>query len=169
MDETVHRDTRIERDVDFTDPRNRPQTPHLDVVEIREFRNFDSTMMIKNFSAFMKQIIDNNNENFLNGDINVIEYIISKYTDIPINEIKNIEKFSMKIQTDLALLNIFADYLPKLKELKLNESKVPCISDLGSNFSNLITLHVNYCQLKDLSGTIVNNFRYTVFPEARGV
>jgi hypothetical protein len=133
-------------------PSNRPKTPHIDAIEVREFKQLDSSGMIKNFSAFMKQIIDHKNENFLNGDINVIEYIISKYTNIPIEEVRNIEKFSVRIQSDLTLLNILADYLPKLKELKLNDSKIVSMSELGSNFSNLITLHVNNCQLKELSG-----------------
>jgi hypothetical protein len=135
-------------------PRIRPKTPHLDVLEVREFKMLDSSMMVKNFRSFIEQIINNNNENFLNGDINVIEYIISKYTNVSTEEVKNIEKFSIKIQTDLALLNIFANYLPMLRELKLNQSKILSITDLGSNFSNLITLHVNNCELKDLSGNL---------------
>jgi hypothetical protein len=151
MNETVPKDTPTQND-SLAKYKNRPKTPHIDVVEIREFKQFDSSLLIKNFGSFMKQIIDNNNENFLNGDLNVIEYIISKYTNVNIEDVKDIEKFSIKIQSDLALLNIFANYLPKLKELKLNDSRVLSITDLGSSFNNLITLHVNNCQLKDLSG-----------------
>jgi hypothetical protein len=135
--------------------QSRPKTPHIDVIEIRELKKFNSAGIIKNFTSFMEQIIDNNNINFLNGGINVIEYIISKYTGVCLEEVQIIEKFSIKIQTDLALLNIFADYLPKLKELKLNNSRISSITDLGSNFSYLTTLHVSRCQLNDLSGIFV--------------
>jgi hypothetical protein len=146
----------------------RPKTPHIDVIEIKEFKKLNSSTLIRNFSSLIGQIIDNTNENFLNGNINVIEYLISKYTGVSINEVRGIEKFSIKIQTDLALLNIIAEYLPILKELKLNNSRIPEITDLGTNFSNITTLHVNSCQLQDLSGIYIAYYRYIMFPEPRG-
>jgi hypothetical protein len=130
----------------------RPQTPHLDMMEIRELKKIDSSQITKNFSLLMKQIVDYGNENFLNGDINLVEYIISKYAGIEIEELTNIEKFSIKIISDFGLLNIFGGYIPNLKELKLNDSTIPSISDIGSNFLNLRILHVNNCGLKDLQG-----------------
>lgn len=132
----------------------RPQTPHLDMIEIRELKKIDSSQVTKNFSLLMKQIVDNGNENFLNGDINLVEYIICKYAGIEIEELQTIEKFSIKIISDFNLLNIFGGYLPNLKELKLIDSTIPSISEIGSNFSNLKVLNVSSCGLKDLQGNI---------------
>jgi Leucine-rich repeat (LRR) protein len=132
----------------------RPQTPHLDMIEIRELKKIDSSQITKNFSLLMKQIVDYGNDNFLNGDINLIEYIISKYAGLETEELSTIEKFSIKIISDFGLLNIFGGYLPNLKELKLNESAIPSISDIGSNFTNLRILHINNCGLKDLQGIL---------------
>ena len=74
----------------------RPQTPHLDMIEIRELKKIDSSQVTKNFSLLMKQIVDYGNENFLNGDINLVEYIICKYAGIETEELQTIEKFSIK-------------------------------------------------------------------------
>ena len=134
----------------------RPVTPHLDMIEIRELKKIDSSQLTKNFSILMKQIVDYGNENFLNGDLNLIEYIISKYANVDTKDLLTIEKFSIKIISDFGLLNIFGGYLPNLNELKLNDSTIPSISDIGSNFINLKILHVNNCNLKDLSGNIEN-------------
>src|SRR5690349_14220582 len=95
----------------------RPQTPHIDILAIREMKKSEPDNIIKNFSSFMKQIIDTNNENFLTGEINMIEYMISKYTNIDISEVKTLEKLSIKINSDFGLLNQFGQYMPNLKEL----------------------------------------------------
>lgn len=132
--------------------KGRPQTPHIDIFEIREVKKTEPNQLNKNFTYLMKQIIETNNENFLNGDINVIEYMIGKYTGLEIEEVRNLEKFSIKINSDFGLLNQFGQYLPKLKELKLNYSTIPSITDIGTTFSKLKILHINNCGLKDLSG-----------------
>jgi hypothetical protein len=132
--------------------KTRPQTPHIDFLAIRESKKTEPENIIKNFSSFMKQIVDTQNKNFLNGDLNVIEYLISKYTGIEVENVKSIEKLSIKINSDFGLLNQFGQYLPNLRELKLNSSLIQVISDIGTNFSNLKILHVNNCNLKDLSG-----------------
>lgn len=157
---------------------NRPATPHInlfsaekggnnnrdlnssridpntaDDIKIRSLkRGNESENIIKNFSAFMKQIIETKNENFLSGDVRVIEFIISKYLNIPISEVNSIEKLSIRINTDFGLLNQFGEYLHNLKELKLNNSVLTGISEIGTNFRNLKVLQVCNCNMKDLSG-----------------
>ena len=100
----------------------------------------------------MKQIVDSNNENFLNGDINIIEYIISKHTGIPLDEIKSLEKLSLKINKDFDILNQFGQYLPNLIELRLNYSGINSIEDIGSSFKNLKMLQITNCNMKELTG-----------------
>ena len=136
-------------------------TPHIDLINsnsinIREIKKNDNT--IKSFSSFMKHIVDSNNENFLTGEINIIEYIISKNTGIPLNEIKSLEKLSLKINKDFDILNQFGQYLPKLVELRLNFSGINSIEEIGSSFKNLKMLQITNCEMRELTGKIKYHF-----------
>ena len=102
----------------------------------------------------MRQIVDNENDKFLNGDINVIDYVLAKYLKLNISEIQNLSKLNIKINGSYGLLNQFGQRLSNLKFLKLNDSFIQRIDDLGSNFKNLKILQINNCKLKDLSGII---------------
>mgnify|MGYP001302873512 CR=1 FL=1 len=76
-------------------------------------------------------------------------------------DIKQLKKLSIKINSDFGLLNQFGEQLQELRELKLNNSVISSISDIGSSFKNLITLNVTNCSIKDLSGKIIlviNNY-----------
>ena len=118
--------------------RARPETPRVIIGDNlsgplkRGEANSQSDALFKNFSNFMRQIVDSDNGKFLNGDINVIDYVLAKY----------------------GLLNQFGQRLTNLKFLKLNDSFIQSIEDLGSNFKNLKILQINNCKLKDLSGII---------------
>ena len=132
------------------DKKLRPETPSIDIIAIRN--QGDNSGVIKNFSSLFKQIITNENKNFIEGEINMIEYIISKYTNISVNKVNEINKLHLKINFEYNLLNQFGEKLPILKELKLSGSNLPSIMDLGSNFKNLMVLNMDNCNLSDLSG-----------------
>ena len=65
--------------------RPRSETPLVIVGEnlggqsTRSGGSTQSDILFKNFSNFMRQIIDSQNDNFLNGNINVIDYVLVKY------------------------------------------------------------------------------------------
>ena len=141
--------------INTTAKSSRPETPHIDLLAIRNIRKNEPDQIIKNFSSFVKQIIDTENEKFLNGEINLIEYIISKYTNVNIHNLNDLEKLSLKINAEFGLLNQFGHKLPILKELRLNGSNIISISSIGTEFRNLKILQVNNCNVKDLSGKIV--------------
>ena len=139
--------------------RARPETPHVFIGENIQSRqnpnsNAKSDLILRNFSNFMRQIVDNENDKFLNGDINVIDYVLAKYLKLNITEIQNLRKLNIKINGSYGLLNQFGQRLINLKFLKLNDSFIQSIDDLGSNFKNLKILQINNCKLKDLSGII---------------
>ncbi|XP_074534030.1 leucine-rich repeat-containing protein 56 [Halichoeres trimaculatus] len=46
----------------------------------------------------------------------------------------------------------FGDYLPKLVELKMNNSVIMSVRDLGTTLSHLEVLHLSKCSLQDLDG-----------------
>lgn len=120
------------------------------VINVKESRS--DSQANKNFSNLIKQIIDYNNKKFLNGEMNVIEYIISKNANIEISEIKKLTNFSFKVISDYGILNMIGECLPNLIQLNLSGSIIPSITDIGANFHNLKVLNVNNCGINDLSG-----------------
>jgi len=140
--------------------RQRPETPrviigdNLGVSINRGGGNSQNDALFKNFSNFMRQIIDSENDKFLNGDINVIDYVLAKYLKMNITDLQKLQKLTIRINGSYGLLNQFGQRLTNLKFLKLNDSFIQSIDDLGSNFKNLKILQINNCKLKDLSGII---------------
>ena len=139
--------------------RARPETPRVFIGENMnnnqsQNQNAKNDLIFRNFSNFMRQIVDNKNDKFLNGDINVIDYVLAKYLKLNISEIQNLRKLNIKINGSYGLLNQFGERLINLKFLKLNDSFIQSIDDLGSNFKNLKILQINNCKLKELSGII---------------
>ena len=140
--------------------RPRPETPRViigDNLSGPNSKGGGSTQndaLFKNFSNFMRQIIDSDNGKFINGDINVIDYVLARYLKMNITDLKNMQKLTIRINGSYGLLNQFGQRLTNLKFLKLNDSFIQSIEDLGSNFKNLKILQINNCKLKDLSGII---------------
>ena len=140
--------------------RPRPETPRViigDNLSGSNSKGGGSTQndaLFKNFSNFMRQIIDSDNGKFINGDINVIDYVLARYLKMNITDLKNMQKLTIRINGSYGLLNQFGQRLTNLKFLKLNDSFIQSIEDLGSNFKNLKILQINNCKLKDLSGII---------------
>ena len=140
--------------------RARPETPRVIIGDNlsgtlkRGEANSQSDALFKNFSNFMRQIVDSDNGKFLNGDINVIDYVLAKYLKMNIDDLLKLQKLTIRINGSYGLLNQFGQRLTNLKFLKLNDSFIQSIEDLGSNFKNLKILQINNCKLKDLSGII---------------
>ena len=132
----------------------RPRTPRVIIDSNSSEDSNQNDLILKNFSNFMRQIVENENDKFLNGDINLIDYVLSKYLKININDLKTLNKLSIKINSSYGLLNQFGQRLTELIYLKLNNSFIQNINDLGTNFNNLKILQMNDCKLKDLSGII---------------
>jgi len=131
---------------------NRPDTPHIDFLSLNEVNDPDSLDINRHFSLFMKQIIDMKNNDFINGNIDVIEYILSKIANLNIKNLKYLEKISLRLSHESELLNQFGQRLPKLLDLRLNGSNIISISNIGTTFENLIVLQINNCNINDLSG-----------------
>ena len=132
----------------------RPKTPRVLIDANAKEDNSQNDLILKNFSNFMRQIVENENDKFLTGDTNLIDYVLSKYLKISINDLKNLKKLSIKVSGSYGLLNQFGQRLTELIYLKLNNSFIQSINDLGTNFPNLRILQINDCKLKDLSGII---------------
>ena len=140
--------------------RPRPGTPLIDIDtnlitdNINDIKDTNDSVL-KNFSNFMKEIIENKNESsFLSGDKNIVKYVLSKYLNIPEENLNNLKKLSIIITNDYGLLNQFGNFLPQLKLLKLNNSNIVNFNDIGTNFNNIICLQMRNCHLKNINGII---------------
>ena len=137
-----------------TNPPNHIQTPSTpSSIEIKT-SSTNKDYLLKNFQTFMKNIINDQNQEFLSGSKNVIKYILSQYLQIPEDELPSIKKLSILITNDYGLLNQFGTYLPNLILLKLNNSNLLSFNDLGTNFKSIQCLQLNNCHLKDLNGLV---------------
>ena len=138
--------------------RARPQTASIIIDSKSNEDSFENDTendtILRNFSNFMRQIVENENGKFLTGDINLIDYVLSKYLKIDIPSLQNLNKLAIKINGSYGLLNQFGQRLSNLIYLKLNNSLIQGINDLGTNFKNLKIIQMNNCKLKDLGGLI---------------
>ena len=137
--------------------RPRPGTPLIDIDtnlitdNINDIKDTNDSVL-KNFSNFMKQIIENKNESsFLSGDKNIVKYVLSKYLNIPEENLYNLKKLSIIITNDYGLLNQFGNFLPQLKLLKLNNSNILNCNDIGTNFNNIFCLQMKNCHLNNIN------------------
>ena len=91
--------------------RARPETPRVIIGDNlsgsikRGGGNTQNDTLFKNFSNFMRQIIDSENDKFLNGDINVIDYVLAKYLKMNITDIQNLQKLMANILEDNKKMN----------------------------------------------------------------
>ena len=53
----------------------------------------------------MRQIIDSENDKFLIGNINVIDYVLAKYLKMNITDFKKLQKLTIRIDFSYGLLN----------------------------------------------------------------
>lgn len=136
----------------------RPETPCIDFFEGKKNSELASNELNSYFSLFMKRIVDTINSDFLSGKINVIEFMLSKLTNIDIKNIKSIEKLAIKLNHEMDILNQIGQRLVNLTDLRLNGSNIISIANIGTNFSNLISLQVNNCNITDLSGILNKKF-----------
>ena len=138
--------------------RARPQTASIIIDSKSNEDSFENDTendtILRNFSNFMRQIVENENDKFLTGDVNLIDYVLSKYLKIDIPSLQNLNKLAIKINGSYGLLNQFGQRLSNLIYLKLNNSLIQGINDLGTNFKNLKIIQMNNCKLKDLGGLI---------------
>ena len=138
--------------------RPRPQTASI-IIDSKSNEDLsendpENDTILRNFSNFMRQIVENENDKFLTGDTNLIDYVLSKYLKIDIPSLQNLNKLSIKINGSYGLLNQFGQRLANLIYLKLNNSLIQGINDLGTNFKNLKIIQMNNCKLNDLGGLI---------------
>jgi hypothetical protein len=109
----------------------------------------------KEFNELVKEIIETNNKSFLEGNVNIVEYLINKHQIADGEDFKDYNKMTslcLKVKENFGMLNEIGMYLPNLIELNLSGSNLACVEEIGFSFVNLKVLNISNCNLSDLSG-----------------
>ncbi|KAJ3175980.1 hypothetical protein HDU87_005645 [Geranomyces variabilis] len=67
-------------------------------------------------------------------------------------DLTNVHLLEMKVDVRKTSLGSLGKLLPELEHLKLSNSHIPAIRDIGSGFHNLTVLWMARCELSDLDG-----------------
>jgi hypothetical protein len=126
--------------------------PNIFLLSVKEIKDNDNEQSANEFEMLIKQIIEKKDEKFLNGETNIIEYLLIKHLKIPKDEFNRIDKLTLKVNEEFNLFEELGEHTSNLLELNLNNSRIESIFELGTKFVNLITLNMSNCFLKDLSG-----------------
>ncbi|NXU30009.1 LRC56 protein, partial [Thalassarche chlororhynchos] len=88
------------------------------------------------------------------GELLVDEYLSPRKLKVltGIDDLQQVKALEMRVDTRENSLGNFGAYLPNLKELKLNNSLLVSVRDLGTTLSHLHVLWMARCGLSDLDG-----------------
>nr|XP_039265989.1 leucine-rich repeat-containing protein 56-like [Styela clava] len=67
-------------------------------------------------------------------------------------DLENVTMVEMIVNTTETTMGAFGSYLPKLKHLKLSNSVIPSVRDIGTSLSHLSVLWMSCCGLRDVDG-----------------
>lgn len=111
--------------------------------------------LAKEFNELVKEIIETNNKSFLEGNVNIVEYLINKHQLADGEEYKdylNMTSICLKVRENFGMLNEIGLYLPNLIDLNLSGSSLTSVEEIGFSFVNLKVLNISNCNLSDISG-----------------
>ncbi|KAM9013767.1 leucine-rich repeat-containing protein 56 isoform 1-T1 [Ara ararauna] len=88
------------------------------------------------------------------GELLVDEYLSPRKLKIltGVDDLQQVNALEMRVDTRENSLGSFGAYLPNLRELKLNNSLLMSVRDLGTTLSHLYVLWMAHCGLSDLDG-----------------
>ena len=67
-------------------------------------------------------------------------------------KLQDVTSIEMIVNTSNTTLGNFGQYIPNLKQLKLNDSFIPSVRDIGTSLSGLTVLWMSRCSLNDVDG-----------------
>eukprot|EP00929_Paragymnodinium_shiwhaense_P034391 TRINITY_DN18724_c0_g1_i1.p1 TRINITY_DN18724_c0_g1~~TRINITY_DN18724_c0_g1_i1.p1 ORF type:complete len:621 (-),score=91.73 TRINITY_DN18724_c0_g1_i1:243-2105(-) len=78
------------------------------------------------------------------------EEYLQQYCNV--DDIAAVKKLEIRVDAVLHSIDSLGDYLCNLRELRLNDSSLLCLRELGAGLSQLEVLYLNRCGLQDLDG-----------------
>ncbi|XP_063188412.1 leucine-rich repeat-containing protein 56 isoform X4 [Chroicocephalus ridibundus] len=88
------------------------------------------------------------------GELLMDEYLSPRKLKVltGVDDLQRVKALEMRVDTRENSLGSFGAYLPNLRELKLNNSLLVSVRDLGTTLSHLRVLWMAHCGLSDLDG-----------------
>ncbi|PKU46861.1 leucine-rich repeat-containing protein 56 [Limosa lapponica baueri] len=88
------------------------------------------------------------------GELLMDEYLSPRKLKVlaGVDDLQRVKSLEMRVDTRDNSLGNFGTYLPNLRELKLNNSLLVSVRDLGTTLSHLHVLWMAHCGLSDLDG-----------------
>uniref|UniRef100_A0A8C3JKV6 Leucine rich repeat containing 56 n=1 Tax=Calidris pygmaea TaxID=425635 RepID=A0A8C3JKV6_9CHAR len=88
------------------------------------------------------------------GELLMDEYLSPRKLKVltGVDDLQQVKSLEMRVDTRDNSLGNFGTYLPNLRELKLNNSLLVSVRDLGTTLSHLHVLWMAHCGLSDLDG-----------------
>jgi len=77
---------------------------------------------------------------------------LAEIIGVEVNKLEMVTKVEMKVDLSFNSLQQGGEFLKSLRQLKLNNSIIASLRDIGNSFKNLEILWVSKCGLKDLAG-----------------
>jgi len=106
--------------------------------------------IFENFDDFVREIIEK--EIDISSETELYLRLLGNYLDMDVEDIKHAKKVEFLADTTNLTLQSFGEALPELIELKLNDSVIVSIKDIGTSFKSLKVLWISRVGLKELAG-----------------
>ena len=105
-------------------------------------------------SAFEDKFFDIIENEEVENETELTEKLLETALDMDVEEMRELQKIEMKVDTTYNNLQIVGEIFSSLEMLRLSDSFLNSLRDLGTSFRNLRVLWVCRCDLKDLSGIV---------------
>jgi hypothetical protein len=107
--------------------------------------------IFSNFEAFIRRMIDKGED--VDSETELYLKLLSEYLDEDPETIQKYTKIEICANTTNQSLQGFGNALTQLVELKLNDSIIRSVRDIGTSFKSVRVLWLSRCGLQDLAGT----------------
>ena len=78
--------------------------------------------------------------------IELNEKFMSLHLGVKMEELSNLTKIEMRVDTSCHNLQMIGEILCSLEYLKMNDSIIKCFRDIGSSFKHVRVLHLARCE-----------------------
>ena len=148
----------LEDDMSKTTFRIRTTAPRINLMKSQKgATHADGRLadVFSNFDAFIRRMIDQGEE--VNSEAELYLKLLSEYLEEDQETIRKYTKIEIRANTTNLSLQGFGNALTQLVELKLNDSVIASMRDIGTSFKSVRVLWLSRCGLRDLAGTFTSH------------
>lgn len=103
-------------------------------------------------AAYENTFIDILENEDVENETEINERLLEMWLGMDKDDLRKLEKIEIVVDTTNTHMQHVGEVLQSLTSLKLNDSVIPSVRDLGTSFRNLRVLSLNRCEVKSLAG-----------------